>query len=135
MEEKQNNIQNTERTTEGSTRKTEGSHLNNDVKIDDQNSPIKQSTSKPAPQKTEKPNVSPQKLLFGFLGVCVLLISVFYGVMLWGLLSGNAANPLFETLGIKQTEIQDVLLLITNSIFGAGALIFLFASLVKFFQL
>ena len=110
---------------EGSTQKTEASHL----KPAPQETP--QSNTKPSPSS---PDPSPQKLLFVFLGVCILLVAIFYGVMLWGLLSGNVANPLFETMGIKQEEIQDVLLLITNSLFGTGALIFLFAGLVKFFQ-
>ncbi len=86
-----------------------------------------------APHKPKK-GMSPRALLFGFFGIGILLVFVFYGIMLWGLLSGNVSNPLFETLGIKPEELQDVLLVVTNSIFGLGALFFLFASLIRFFQ-
>ena len=116
-----------EKTMESSTKKTEEARV----------TPLIIKPLQHHIQKNIQPKVSttsPQKLLFGFISISVLLVIIFYGVMLWGLLSGNISNPLFTALDIKPPEIQDVLLLITNSIFGTGALIFLFACLVKFFQ-
>ncbi|MCF7918000.1 PKD domain-containing protein [Candidatus Gracilibacteria bacterium] len=71
------------------------------------------------------------KWFFIFSG---LLVGLFYFVLLWGLVSGNVSNPLFETLGIQPLELQQTLLLLTNGIFGILALIFLIGTLIKFFQ-
>jgi PKD repeat protein len=73
-------------------------------------------------------------LLKWFLILAGILIALFYFVLLWGLLSGNVSNPLFETLGIKPVELQKTLLMLTNGIFAFLALIFLIGTLIKFFQ-
>ncbi len=96
--------------------------------------PKSQNPSVKKPVAPKKGGISPKKILFGFLGMGVILVMIFYGVLLWGLLSGNVENPLFASLGIESGDLKEVLLLVTNSIFGMAALIFLFASLVRFFQ-
>lgn len=73
-------------------------------------------------------------LLKWFLILASILVGLFYFVLLWGLLSGNVSNPLFETLGIQPIELQQTLLMLTNGIFGFLALVFLIGTLVKFFQ-
>lgn len=73
-------------------------------------------------------------LLKWFFILAAGLLSIFYFVLLWGLLSGNVSNPLFETLGIQPVELQQTLLLMTNSLFGFLSLLFLIGTLIKFFQ-
>ncbi len=90
--------------------------------------------AKKVPAGKKRGGSGAKKLLFWFLGLGLVLVMVFYGVLLWGLLSGNVENPLFATLGIESKDLKDVMLLVTNGIFGTGALIFLFASLIRFFQ-
>ncbi len=62
------------------------------------------------------------------------LVVLFYAVLLWGLLGGNIDNPLFKILGIGTGDLKETLLVLTHSIFGFLALIFLISTLVKVFQ-
>lgn len=83
------------------------------------------------PQKTYQTG---KKIFLGFILSIIGLFAVFYGLLLIALLNGDLSNPLFESIGFNPAELKSSLLLITNSIFGFISLIFLIASLVKFFQ-
>ncbi len=99
----------------------------------------------PAPPKTRPPQTeppeepsrgasSPQIFLLLLLGIGVFAVLAFYGALLWALWTGNASNPLFETLGIEAIGLKNLLLMMTNAIFGIVALIFLVTTLVFIFR-
>ena len=101
------------------------------------------STSPEEPKKPESEGPSPtssggtppaKKLFIWFVSIILGLLGVFYVLLMWGLLGGNLDNPLFGMLGMEPQELKDTLLLVTNSILGLVSLIFLIATLVKFFQ-
>ena len=105
--------------------------------------PAKEETKKVVPKKekkTKKPLVqntqkkSSQAILWGFTAVGVILVLTFYAMLFWGLLSGTASNPLFETLGIQADELKNILTNFTNLLFGLIALIFLLSSLAYGFR-
>ena len=75
-----------------------------------------------------------QWFLYSFLVTGAVLVCAFYGSLLWALWTGNAANPLFETLGIEASGLKNLLLTFTNIIFGALALTLLIATLVYIFR-
>jgi len=75
-----------------------------------------------------------QWFLYSFLITGGVLVFTFYGALLWALWTGNAANPLFETLGIEASGLKNLLLTLTNIIFGALALTFLITTLVYIFR-
>ncbi len=103
---------------------------------------------KPVAKKAPKPQTQPQEVeaiessglggsqifLIGFLITGGLLVMAFYGALLWALWTGNASNPLFETLGIEASGLKNLLLTLTNLIFGAVALAFLIATLIYIFR-
>ena len=59
-----------------------------------------------------------------------MLLFAFYGALLWALWTGNASNPLFESLNIEASGLKDLLLVLTNVIFGGLALTFLVTTFV-----
>ncbi|MCF7906174.1 PKD domain-containing protein [Candidatus Gracilibacteria bacterium] len=73
-------------------------------------------------------------ILKWFFIFALLLVAVFYGTLLWALLGGSVSNPLFEAIGIQESELQSTLILLTNALFGFLALFFLIGTLIKFFQ-
>jgi PKD repeat protein len=75
-----------------------------------------------------------QLFLYSFLVTGGVLVFAFYAALLWALWTGNAANPLFETLGIEASGLKDLLLVLTNIIFGGLALTFLISTLVYIFR-
>lgn len=75
-----------------------------------------------------------QLFLYGFLITGGVLVVAFYTALLWALWTGNAANPLFETLGIEAIGLKSLLLTLTNIIFGALALTLLITTLVFVFR-
>jgi len=75
-----------------------------------------------------------QWFLYSFLITGTVLVFAFYGSLLWALWTGNAANPLFETLGIEASGLKNLLLTLTNLIFGALALTLLITTLVYIFR-
>jgi len=75
-----------------------------------------------------------QLFLYGFLITAGVLVLAFYSALLWALWTGNAANPLFETLGIEAIGLKGLLLTLTNIIFGALALTLLITTLVFVFR-
>lgn len=75
-----------------------------------------------------------QWFLYSFLITGGVLVFTFYGALLWALWTGNAANPLFETLGIEASGLKSLLLTLTNLIFGTLALTLLLATLVYIFR-
>lgn len=75
-----------------------------------------------------------QWFLYSFLITGGVLVLTFYGALLWALWTGNAANPLFETLGIEAVGLKGLLLTLTNIIFGALALTLLITTLVFIFR-
>jgi PKD repeat protein len=77
---------------------------------------------------------SSQWFLYSFLITGGVLVFTFYGALLWALWTGNAANPLFETLGIEASGLKSLLLTLTNIIFGALALTLLITTLVYIFR-
>ncbi|MBT3349322.1 PKD domain-containing protein [bacterium] len=95
-------------------------------------------TPEPAPESPEKTPAPKERggrsILVGFFAVVLGLFCVFYSLLLWGLLSGNLSNPLFETLGIEGVQLQLALQQVTDAVFGFFALIFLVMMLIKFFQ-
>ncbi len=88
----------------------------------------------PARPSGERSSSGGGKILKWFFILLLILVGIFYAVLLWGLLSGNVSNPLFETIGIAEEELQGTLLSVTNGLFGFLALIALLGTLVKFFQ-
>ena len=94
---------------------------------------------KPGPEGGSPPTspgetTSAKKLFIWFVSIILGLLGVFYVLLMWGLLGGNLDNPLFGMLGMEPQQLKDTLLLVTNSILGLVSLIFLIATLVKFFQ-
>jgi len=75
-----------------------------------------------------------QLFLYSFLVTGGVLLFAFYGALLWSLWTGSASNPLFETLGIEASGLKDLLLVLTNIIFGGLALTFLITTLVYIFR-
>lgn len=95
--------------------------------------PTKEKEETSAAEKS-KSGGSGRSIFVGFFAVILGLFCVFYSLLLWGLLSGNLSNPLFTTLGVEPQQLKDVLLQVTNSVFGFFALLFLIMMLIKFFQ-
>ncbi len=85
-------------------------------------------------QNPPKKALSIQKLLFGFLGLGAIFIILFYIMLLWGTLSGNVSNPLFETLGMDPAGLKILLVTMTNTIFGIVSLVFLIMTLIFLFK-
>ncbi len=83
---------------------------------------------------TEKSGGTSQWFLYSFLITGGVLVFAFYVSLLWALWTGNAANPLFETLGIEASGLKNLLLTLTNLIFGALALTLLITTLVYIFR-
>jgi len=75
-----------------------------------------------------------QIFLYGFLATGGVLVLTFYAALLWALWTGNASNPLFETLGIEAIGLKGLLLTLTNIIFGALALTLLITTLIFIFR-
>jgi len=88
----------------------------------------------PAPSSTPNSKRSSQAILWGFAAVGAVLILTFYAMLFWGLLSGSASNPLFETLGIQAGALKGILINFTNFLFGFVSLILLLMALVYGFQ-
>ncbi len=104
------------------------------------NPPQQPPSLNPDPEETSEDDgalvsqFSPPKVLFGFFLAGFVLLVLFYFVLLWSLLNGNVANPLFEVLGMAPTKLKDTILLLTNGIFGLAALFLLLGSLIRVFQ-
>ena len=79
-------------------------------------------------------NGAAQKLLLGFLVLGGVLVILFYIMVFWGTVSGNASNPLFETLGVEARGLKNLLGTMTNVIFGAATLVLLLTTLVFLFR-
>ena len=94
--------------------------------------PVNQAPKAPPVQRTQKR--SSQAILWGFTAIGAILVLTFYAMLFWGLLSGTASNPLFETLGIQAGELKTILTNFTNFLFGLIALIFLISSLAYGFR-
>ena len=92
----------------------------------------------PEPAKSRATQVSTkrssQAILWGFVAVGAILVLTFYAMLFWGLLSGSASNPLFETLGIQAGELKGILTNFTNGLFGLLALMLLLGTLIYTFQ-
>ncbi len=94
-----------------------------------------QPKKKTSPLPTAAPTRrSSRGILWGFAAVGLLLALTFYAMLFWGLLSGTASNPLFETLGIKANELKGILINFTNFLFGFIALVLLLMTLVYTFR-
>ena len=78
--------------------------------------------------------VNVRRVLYGFLGLLVLAILIFYGLLFWGLIDKQFNNPLFTALGMDSVGLQTTLLTMTNVIFGVLTLIFLIFTLIRIFQ-
>ncbi len=101
----------------------------------DQNPAKKTPEKKPVEHFVEKPAKKSAKQIFiGFMAFVLGLIALMYAFVLWSLMEGSLSNPLIEMLGMKPTELKMMFLNVTNSIFGVVSLIFVIATLVKFFQ-
>lgn len=114
--------------------------------------PLPTSAPAPAAQPTPVPEKSPPTappsaavepagqssvsswFLYAFLITGGVLVLAFYSALLWALWTENAANPLFETLGIEAAGLKSLLLTFTNLIFGGLALILLITTLVYIFR-
>ena len=81
-----------------------------------------------------KEKKSAKRIFIGFISFVLGLIGLAYAFILWSLMEGGLSNPLFEMLGMRPEELKLMLLTVTNSLFGAVSLIFVIATLVKFFQ-
>lgn len=92
---------------------------------------IKEEKKEPTPPKTK---ISPQSFLIRFLGFGGLLITIFYILVFWGTYQGTASNPFFETLGIEASGLKDLLLMMTNFIFGIIGLFMLITTLIYLFR-
>ncbi len=112
--------------------------------------PVKEGSQEP-PKTPEPKTTTPRKVetytepeaktskggafLFGFGIVLLIVVACFYGLLMWGLISGDVeSNPLFEALGIEESGLQTLLITLTNFIFGFLVLIFLIATLSSFFR-
>ncbi len=83
----------------------------------------------------EKPAKKSAKQIFiGFMAFILGITGLAYAFVLWSLMEGGLSNPLFESLGMEPAQLKLMLLNVTNSLFGVISLIFLIATLVKFFQ-
>lgn len=91
-------------------------------------------TPAPVSNSTANSGGTSQWFLYSFLITGAVLVFAFYGSLLWALWTGNAANPLFETLGIEASGLKNLLLTLTNLIFGALALTLLITTLVYIFR-
>ena len=114
-------------------------------KIEAKEKPVEKKENVRAPQLPTKPkiildkgankkNLPSKKLLFGFLGLGGIFIGLFYIMLFWGTLSGNASNPLFETLGMDADGLKTLLLTMTNTLLGIGALVLLITTLTFLFR-
>lgn len=92
--------------------------------------PQEKKNSNPAPVKKK----SSQAILWGFAAIGAALVLTFYAMLFWGLLSGTASNPLFETLGIQAGELKNILINFTNFLFGFIALVLLIMTLAYTFR-
>lgn len=97
---------------------------------------IKLPPKKSASNKKDNPpsRLSGQKILFGFLALGGLFVFLFYAIVFWGTVNGDASNPLFETLGVDADGLQALLLTMTTVIFGLLSTIFLIITLALFFR-
>lgn len=95
---------------------------------------VKQNPAKNEKLVLVKPKKSAKQVFLGFISFVLGLIGVAYIFILWSLVEGGLSNPLFEMLGMRPEELKLMLLTVTNSLFGAISLVFVIATLVKFFQ-
>ena len=91
--------------------------------VDSQGTLAEDASGKITQPVADKPISAPKKLLFAILIIGVILIVAFYILLLWGLLSGNVSNPIFEAFGIMDAALQGILLKFTNAVFGIAALV------------
>jgi PKD repeat protein len=94
--------------------------MNGQVVVDNDSEPLKRTKAK--------------LFIIGSFLVGVSFVIIFYGLLLWAVLTGgNVSNPLFTVLGIEASELKSTLELITNSIFGISALVSLVSILLKIY--
>lgn len=125
--------QNNAKTTKGNTlNKPKEIKAKNILPKNEKKDVVEKLVENKAQHLTEKK--SAKQVFVGFISFILGLIGLSYAFILWSLMEGGLSNPLFEMLGMKPGELKLMLLNVTNWIFGAISLIFVLATLVKFFQ-
>ena len=96
--------------------------------------PFGEGVSEIQQQNAPVAKVSAKTVFTWFFGFALIAVGVFYALLMYALMTGNMSNPLFDALNIQEVSLKETLVLLTNFIFGALALVGLFAMLIKFFQ-
>lgn len=84
--------------------------------------------------ETSKIKITPQSFLIWFLILGSLLVTVFYIIVFWGTYQNTTSNSFFEILGIEASGLKDLLLNMTNFIFGTVSLLLLIITLILLFR-
>ncbi|HEY5714513.1 MAG TPA: PKD domain-containing protein [Candidatus Gracilibacteria bacterium] len=83
----------------------------------------------------KKKRGAPFMIFVTLIILSLVLVTSFYGLLLWSLFGGNVSNPLFEVFGIDAPNLKSILIQFTNGLFGIVCLVLLIAVLANVFRL
>ena len=89
----------------------------------------------PTPVDMDQKPKNPFRFVWVFFFVILGLILVFYGILLVSLFGGYLNNPLFDILSIQPEDLKNVLIQVTNGLFGFLTLLFLLFAAGNIFRL